>query len=130
VSAAVLLDTHAFLWDITADRRLSRAAAAAIGDPAAAVYVSVVSGWEIVIKASKGKLTLRKPLRTLWMDAIAANGFAPLDVTFSHVATLESLPVHHDDPFDRMLIAQAYSEGLDLVTADDMMSPYPVRTIW
>jgi PIN domain nuclease of toxin-antitoxin system len=130
VSPAHLLDTHAFLWYITADPRLSRTAAAAIGDPAAAVYVSVVAAWEMVIKAAKGKLRLHKPLPALWADSIAANGFTPLDVTFDHVLALESLPRHHDDPFDRLIVAQAVAEGLNVVSADRALAGYPVTTIW
>jgi PIN domain nuclease of toxin-antitoxin system len=128
--SAVLVDTHAFIWYITADPRLSRTAAAAIGSPAAAVYVSVVSAWEIVIKAAKGKLKIHKPVGSLWSDAMAANSFTPLDVTFDHILELESLPMHHGDPFDRLLVAQALAEGLELVTADRALAAYAVTTIW
>jgi len=127
---ALLLDTHTFLWFIEGDRKLSGTAAQRIGDPVTRVYVSVVSAWEIVIKLRTGKLTLDRPLSVLWPESVAANHFEVLDVSEQHVLTLESLPLHHRDPFDRLLIAQAIVEDLDLVSADSALAPYPVRQIW
>ena len=92
--------------------------------------VSVVTAWEIVIKLGTGKLTLGRPLAQLWPESLAANDFAVLDVTSEHVLALEALPPHHRDPFDRLLIAQAITEGLDLVSADSAFAPYPVHCIW
>ena len=127
---SLLLDTHAFLWFIDSDPRLSTTAAARIADPATSVRVSVVTAWEIVIKLGTGKLTLGRPLAQLWPESLAANDFAVLDVTSEHVLALEALPPHHRDPFDRLLIAQAITEGLDLVSADSAFAPYPVHCIW
>jgi PIN domain nuclease of toxin-antitoxin system len=126
----LLLDTHTFLWFIDNDPRLSATAAARIADPETPVRVSVVSAWEIVIKLGTGKLTLGRPLAQLWPESLEANDFAVLDVTSEHVLALENLPLHHRDPFDRLLIAQALSEGLDLVSADAAFAVYPVHRVW
>ena len=127
---SLLLDTHAFLWFTDSDPRLSTTAAARIADPETSVRVSVVTAWEIVIKLGTGKLTLGRPLAQLWPESLAANDFAVLDVTSEHVLALEALPPHHRDPFDRLLIARAITEGLDLVSADSAFAPYPVHCIW
>lgn len=127
---ALLLDTHAFLWFIEGDRRLSATAARRIGDPATRVYVSVVSAWEIAIKQRTGKLTLDRPLSLLWPESIAANHFDVLDISAEHVLALESLPLHHRDPFDRLLIAQALVEDLALVSVDSAFTQYPISRVW
>jgi PIN domain nuclease of toxin-antitoxin system len=126
----LLLDTHTFLWFIGNDPRLSTTAAGLIADPDTPVRVSVVSAWEIVIKLGTGKLTLDRPLAQLWPESLAANDFEVLDVTSRHVLALEGLPLHHRDPFDRLLIAQALTEGLEIVSADSAFAPYPVHCIW
>jgi PIN domain nuclease of toxin-antitoxin system len=94
------------------------------------VFLSVVNGWEIPIKAQLGKLTLPKPLRVLLQEEQATNGFRILPVTLEHVYALDSLPLHHRDPFDRLLIAQAYQESLILVTHDLQFSAYSVSLLW
>lgn len=126
----LLLNTHTFLWFIDDDPRLSPLAARRIGDPDARVFVSVVSAWEIVIKLGTGKLTLGRPFADLWPESLAANGFEALNVTVEHVLALEPLPLHHRDPFDRLLVAQAMAEGLLLVSADSALDPYPAPRIW
>jgi PIN domain nuclease of toxin-antitoxin system len=127
---ALLLDTHTFLWFINNDPRLSPAAALRIGDADERVLLSVVSAWEIVIKMATGKLTLARPLPELWRDSILRNDFEVLDVTADHVFALEPLPLHHRDPFDRLLIAQAVADGLELVSADTAFDAYPVTRVW
>ncbi|HEX2079443.1 MAG TPA: type II toxin-antitoxin system VapC family toxin [Longimicrobium sp.] len=127
---ALLLDTHAFLWFIDADPRLSPTAAARIGDPDERVIVSVVSAWEIVIKQGTGKLVLGQPLARLWPENIDANEFDVLNVTWEHILALSPLPLHHRDPFDRLLIAQAIAEGLQIVSADPAFDHYPVERVW
>jgi len=94
------------------------------------VLVSVVTAWEIAIKVSTGKLTLDRPLTRLWPESLALNEFEVLDVTSEHVMALTRLPLHHRDPFDRLLIAQAISERLQLVSADAAFDAYPVDRIW
>lgn len=127
---ALLLDTHTFLWFIGNHPRLSRVAADRIADPGEIVLVSVVNAWEIVIKMSTGKLTLDKPVAEIWRNAVLQDGFGVLDVTTPHVLALEELPMHHRDPFDRLLIAQAIAEGYQIVSADAAFDAYPVDRVW
>ncbi len=127
---ALLLDTHAFLWFIDDDPKLSRLAVERIGNPAERVVVSVVCAWEIVIKISIGKLTLDRPLPDLWPESLLSNAFETLNVTPAHIFALASLPLHHRDPFDRLLIAQARTENLSIVSADSAFDAYAIERIW
>lgn len=127
---ALLLDTHAFLCFINNDPRLSSTALKRIADSDTRVLVSVVSAWELVIKLATGKLRLDRPFADLWSESMVANGFDVLDVTAEHVFALEPLPLHHRDPFDRLLIAQAVFEDLELVSADSVFAAYPIRRVW
>ncbi len=102
----------------------------AISDLGNDVWLSVVNGWEIQIKVQLGKLTLSKPLRDLLQEEQAMNGFRVLPVTLEHVYALDSLPLHHRDPFDRLLIAQAHQEGLTVVTHDPKFSAYSIPVLW
>ena len=125
----LLLDTHTFIWWDSDPARLSSVALAALRDPANRVWLSVVSVWEILIKAQLGKLSVRLPLP----DIVAqqqANGLQVLPVTLPHSLALDGLPPIHKDPFDRLLIAQAVVEGAELVSADRVFSQYPVRLLW
>ena len=108
---ALLLDTHTFLWFIDDDPRLSRLAAGRIGDPNERVVVSVVCAWEIAIKISIGKLALDRPLPNLWPESLVLNAFEALNVTAAHIFELASLPLHHRDPFDRLIIAHRPSHN-------------------
>lgn len=119
----ILLDTHVLIW-WDENARLSRAARAAI-ESADQVYVSAVSGWEIALKASLGRL---RPVRTA-ADAIADSQFEELPLRLRHAEALVKLPWHHRDPFDRMLIAQALGERLTIVTRDRAFSAYEVPLI-
>ena len=116
----LLLDTHVFLWAVSADRRLTAAARARIS-AAQSVYVSAASIWEIAIKARLGKI--RGEAATL-ANAIETSGFLELPVTSRHAAAVARLPLHHTDPFDRLLLAQAFSEPLHLLTADAALGAY------
>lgn len=127
---ALLLDTHAFLWFLADDPRLGATASDRIQDPMERVVVSVASAWEIVIKIGTGKLVLDRPLVELWPAALAKYRFESLDVGFDHVAAVAELPQHHRDPFDRLLIAQARAEGLDIASADSALDAYPVTRVW
>ena len=125
----LLLDTHTFIWWDSDPARLSAVALAALRDPTNTVWLSVVSIWEILIKAQLGKLSVRLPLP----DIVAqqqANGLRVLPVTLTHSLALEGLPSIHKDPFDRLLIAQAIVEGAELVSADHVFVQYPVRLLW
>ena len=114
----LLLDTHVLIW-WDEGARLSRDARTAIAD-AEQVYVSAVSGWEIAIKTALGRL---RPLRTV-AEAIDDSGFEELPVRLRHALVLATLPQHHRDPFDRMLVAQAQVDGLTLVTRDAAFAAY------
>ena len=126
----LLLDTHVLLWWHDQPARLTVTASSAIKDLGNDVFLSVVNGWEIQIKAQLGKLTLPKPLRVIFQEEQATNGFRLLPVTLEHVYALDSFPLHHRDPFDRLLIAQAHQEGLILVTHDPQFSAYSVPLLW
>ncbi len=122
----MLLDTHAFLWWLSDDPKLSTAARDAIRDPHAIVHVSAASIWEIAIKAKLGRLHVRDGnLAT----EIEANGFVELVITARHAQSAGALPRHHDDPFDRMLIAQAQLEDLVVVTHDRKFRRYGVQLL-
>jgi PIN domain nuclease of toxin-antitoxin system len=121
----LLLDTHVFLWWLDDPRKISAAARQAIGNGRNTVFVSAVVIWEIVIKKSLGKLKAPGDLD----HAIAANQFIPLPVTIPHVLALEKLAEHHRDPFDRLLIAQAFEEGLTFITRDEHAARYQVPHI-
>jgi len=116
----LLLDTHVLIW-WDKGARLGQSAQRAIRD-ADQVYVSAVSGWEIAIKMSLGKLVAKRTVA----DAMADSGFEELPVRLRHAEMLASLAPHHRDPFDRMLIAQAKSEGLTVVTRDPAFQRYGV----
>ena|ERR1700722_4468338 len=125
----LLLDTHAFIWWDSDPTQLSAPALAALRDPANEVWLSVASVWEMVIKAQLGKLALRLPLAGI-LTQQQANGLQVLPVTLAHTLAVEGLPAIHKDPFDRMLIAQANVEGVELVSADRVIRQYPVRVFW
>jgi PIN domain nuclease of toxin-antitoxin system len=126
----LLPDTHAFLWFIMGDPRLSAVARAAIEHPDHVKYVSAASAWEIAIKVSLGKLTLAEAYDVLVRREILANGFEYLPIELAHTARVLALPFPHRDPFDRMLIAQALVEGMQLVSTDPAIDAYGVSRIW
>jgi len=121
----LLLDTNALLWSLLEKRRLSASVADAIADESNNVFVSVVSIWEIEIKRAKGRLHVPPEIE----PSLSAQRFRSLSITLQHVQAVESLPRHHRDPFDRMLIAQAQLESLTLVSADRAMRRYPVAVL-
>lgn len=119
----LLLDTPAFLWWLAEDPRLCAKEVEAIASPSSLVYVSAVSLWEISIKAQRGRIEV--PVETL-EEEVSANGFLELAMSARHAVVAGQLPRHHDDPFDRMLIAQARLEGLVLVSHDRRFPDYGV----
>lgn len=125
----LLLDTHAFVWWTLGDARLSAPARVAIQDPENDVVLSVVSAWELVIKAGLGRAGFEDPLLETVTREID-NGMRILPIHLRHAVQLAELPKVHGDPFDRMLVAQALEEGLRLVTRDRMLHDYPVSCIW
>ena len=120
----LLLDTRALLWWL-ADAGLTDQARDAIADPDNLVMVSAASAWEISIKKALGKLSAPDDLER----QVDENGFAPLPISIAHGFAAGQLPRHHDDPFDRMLIAQAFQEGLTIVTHDERFSHYNVALL-
>ena len=124
----VLLDTHAFIWAITDERRLSPRARSLIAS--SELWWSVVSLWEAIQKAQVGKLSLPLPAGPMLTGELSANHVRLLPVSLSHVLRVEELPLHHRDPFDRLLIAQSIEEGWPIITADPWFARYPVDVIW
>ena len=125
MSDRLLLDTHVFLWWKEDSTSLARAAREAISN-ADVVFVSAASAWEIAIKSALGRIRLPAALA----EGVNESGFVELPVGFSHAAAVELLPMHHNDPFDRMLIAQSTVERLVIVTHDRAMEPYGRPIIW
>lgn len=125
----VLIDTHVFLWYITADAKLPTSFRDAIQDPANEAYLSVVSVWEAVIKHGLGKLPLPGPPADYLPLQRDAHGIASLPIDEGAMPNLASLPPLHRDPFDRLLVAQALQHRLSVVTADPQVSAYPVAQI-
>ena len=124
----VLLDTHTFIWAITDERRLSPRARSLIAS--SEVWWSVVSLWEAIQKAQVGKLSLPLPAGPFLTGELRSNHVRLLPVSLSHVLRVEELPLHHRDPFDRLLIAQSIEEGSPIITADPWFARYPVDVIW
>ncbi len=120
----LLLDTHALLWWL-ADEGLTEQAKEAIADPANVVMASAASAWEISIKKALGKLSAPDDLER----QIEESGFTPLPISIAHGTAAGQLPWHHDDPFDRMLIAQALAEGLTIVSRDKRFADYQIATL-
>lgn len=122
----ILLDTHILLWWLADDKQLGTQARDLIADPANDIFVSVVSLWEIVVKLRIGKL--QGDFAEI-SDAIAQNGFALLPISLANLHELRGLPMHHRDPFDHLLIAQAISEPAIFVSEDQSITKYPVQVL-
>lgn len=125
----LLLDTHIFLWWVNDAPELSVAARAAISDSASTCYISMASCWELAIKSSLGKLKLKKPVDRFISEQMQQNGFLLLNIELRHIAKVENLAFHHRDPFDRLLLTQAKTEKMTLVTADSALFAYGIRCI-
>ena len=126
----LLLDTHTFLWFILNDPLLSIRARDLIIEPANEIEISPASYWEIAIKISIGKYSLSEPLEDFVTREVATNQFRILPIEPRHVAPLTSLPFHHRDPFDRLMIAQAMVEQIPIISADAAFDDYPVTRLW
>jgi PIN domain nuclease of toxin-antitoxin system len=124
-----LLDTHAFLWAISDDPRLSREARQTFSGPSD-LWLSVASIWEMLIKVKAGKLPLPEPAGSYIVRKLGDNRIEVLPIKLDHVLRIENLAVHHRDPFDRILIAQSLEEKLPLITADPIFKRYAVDVIW
>jgi PIN domain nuclease of toxin-antitoxin system len=126
----VLLDTHAFLWSISGDDRLSKTAEETFLNPDNHLLFSAASFWEICIKMSLGKLSLKRGWLKTIQKEMEINAIQWLPVEMQHCAELINLPFHHRDPFDRMLIAQAMIEDLQILSRDRRLSAYDIARIW
>ncbi len=125
----VLLDTHVWLWSLSEPGRLSREARRILASRRNAVHLSAVSAWEIAIKVAVGKLDLPEPPGSYVPTRMARQGLIPLVVTHAHALAVATLPLHHRDPFDRLLVAQSLVERLPLLTADPAFAPYGIEII-
>ncbi len=124
------MDTHAFLWWVTDDERLSNKAHEIISDGSNTIYVSSATAWEIAIKAGLKRLELPGEPRQWFFEQLASNGFDTLSVDIAHSLKTYQLPMVHRDPFDRMLVAQAMEERVTLITCDRNIRVYPGDFIW
>lgn len=125
-----LLDTHVFLWLDHKPKSLSESVKAICSDSSNALFLSIVSVWEIQIKVQLGKLNIPTSVTEIVSNQISANQIKLLNIDLQHVYRLSALPPHHKDPFDRLLIAQAIHEQLILLSDDSMIKHYPIPTIW
>lgn len=126
----LLLDTHALLWFVWNYPNLSVTALSSITDPNNTLFFSTASIWEIAIKVGIGKLTLADPYDVFMNQAISTTSLTILPIEVRHAAALTTLPHHHGDPFDRMLVAQALVESMPLVSADAVFDAYGANRLW
>jgi len=125
----ILLDTHAFLWGLVGDRRMSQHARDIFVGPSN-LSMSIASIWEILIKVQVGTLNLPQPAGPYVIRKLAENKIEILPIHLDHLLAFEGLRMHHRDPFDRILIAQSIEEDMPIVTADPVFSRYPVKLMW
>ena len=125
-----LIDTHCWLWWLSEPERLNPTARRRIANRRNAIFFSAGSAWEIAIKAGLGKLKLPEPAADYVPTRVSGQGMIPLPINQRHALYLERMPLHHRDPFDRILIAQAQIEGLTVLTADPQFRSYDVKILW
>ncbi|MFO0915176.1 MAG: type II toxin-antitoxin system VapC family toxin [Pirellulales bacterium] len=126
----LLLDTHAFLWFAGGSPRLSERAKSAIEAESNDILVSVASLWEIAVKTSLGKMKLASSFDDVISEAISVTAAKVLPIGLSELVVVATLPFHHRDPFDRLLVAQAQVERLTIVSVDDLLDDYGIQRIW
>ena len=126
----LLLDTHALVWSVNDPGKLSTAALNAVMDPANDRFISAASVWELAIKWGMGKITLLPDYRAWTRQAITALGLDILPVTVEYAAQQSLLPVHHKDPFDRLILAQSILDAIPIVSSDAAFDPYGITRIW
>jgi len=126
-----LLDAHSLIWAAAGDRRLSQTALATISDTGNQLFLSVVTAWEIAIKYSNGRLDLPGlDVADYVTSRVTAFGLHVLTIELAHALRVAELPLHHRDPFDRLLIAQSQVEGLPIITNDPHIARYDIEVIW
>ena len=126
----LLLDSHALVWSLLKDHRLSPRARNIFREPSGSLNISIVSLWELSIKITIGKLRTIGSSIEYFRDECREYGIAIIPLRMEHIVRAESLPLHHRDPFDRMLIAQAIEENLAILTNDAHFRRYPVKAVW
>ena len=124
-----LTDTHVLRWWLDEPTTLSATAAAFFQEPANSVVISAVVSWELAIKTKSGKLDVQ-PLLNRWQEMLEKQGFSELPIESAHAIRAGLLPCHHNDPFDRMLAAQAQATGWPIISADRVFDFYGVRRLW
>lgn len=125
-----LLDTHAFLWWNMDDPQLSATARDFIAEGANEIFLSAATAWEIAVKCNRGRLELPEPPERYVAGRMSHYGFQALPIQISHALHVAGLPTIHQDPFDRLLVAQSRLEGLPIITGDREIARYPVAVIW
>lgn len=125
-----LLDTHSFLWFLAGDTRLSAPARQTIEDLNNEIFISTASLWEIAIKVSLGKLNLGGPYEQFIPGELNRQRIEVLPIEVGHLSVVSKLPLHHRDPFDRLIIAQALTEGMPIISVDDVFDAYGVQRVW
>lgn len=126
----ILLDTHTFLWAGISPEKLSKTASDLFLDSRHDLYLSIASIWEMAIKCSLGKLIFHKPIEAYILDALQENAIQLLNIDFRHVMRVSSLPFHHRDPFDRLLISQALEEKIAMLSCDNVFDAYGIARLW
>ena len=126
----LLLDTHTFLWYTGGKSELSNSARQLIEDPAHEKWVSIASAWEIAIKANLSKIELHVPFNNLFPNQLDLNGFGSLAIRWKHLRLVSHLPLHHHDPFDRLIIAQSIAEQMPVVSIDAAFDAYGITRLW
>ncbi|BBD65879.1 putative PilT protein [Nostoc commune NIES-4072] len=126
----LLLDTHTFIWYVTDNSRLSNQVLEFINDENNEILLSIASLWEIAINQNLGKLSFNQPFEIFITQQLNLNDFRLLDIKINHIAVVATLPLHHRDPFDRILIAQALVENIPILSADKIFDAYPTRRLW
>jgi PIN domain nuclease of toxin-antitoxin system len=126
----VLMDTHSFLWFVDGSPQLSARARTLIEDPANDKLLSLAGIWEMAIKISLGKLSIAQPFEQFIPHQLQINGFDTLEIKFDHLAKVSHLPLHHRDPFDRLLIAQSLVEQIPVISIDSVFDSYSIQRLW
>lgn len=126
----ILLDTQAFLWLIDDSAKLSESAKKLFLNQKNELFLSLASVWELAIKTSIDKLTLKSTLEKFIPDQLQENSISQLDISFRHVAKVATLPFHHRDPFDRLIISQAIEENLPILSSDEAFDLYGIKRLW
>lgn len=126
----LLLDTHSFIWFFEGDARLPQIARNLIEDETNVLFISIASIWEMAIKVSIGKLNLSKPFENVITEHVMMSDIDVLDISVSHTFAVARMPLHHRDPFDRVIISQSLIENLPLISGDSAFDQYGVTRLW